>query len=245
MKFLISIFAMICAISYAQENPDWFWQNPIPQGNTLSAVQVVDANTIIAAGGGTIMKSTNSGSDWKIIFSEISATTHIEDLFFLDNSTGWASGENGVILKTTDGGDTWSKQDSKTEVTLKAISFIDDNTGWIVGDEGTIVKTTDGGSTWSAEDLGDTLKLEGVHLVSSDEVFITGWTYFSGMTFSTTNGGSSWSKRFSIENRGLYNLLFTNDNTGFAPGEWGMVEKTSNGGSSWTNTSHMSGDDLY
>lgn len=37
----------------------WFWQNPLPQGNTLSGVSFVDATTGTAVGrGGTVLRTT-------------------------------------------------------------------------------------------------------------------------------------------------------------------------------------------
>ena len=40
----------------------WFWQNPLPQGDTLSGVSFVDANTGTAVGGGgTILRTTDGG----------------------------------------------------------------------------------------------------------------------------------------------------------------------------------------
>jgi len=40
----------------------WFWQKPLPQGNSLSAVKVFDENTAIVVGSaGTIMKTSNGG----------------------------------------------------------------------------------------------------------------------------------------------------------------------------------------
>ena len=45
--------------------PQWFWQNPLPQGNPLTSIKFTDANTGYAVGYyGTIIKTTNGGSNW-------------------------------------------------------------------------------------------------------------------------------------------------------------------------------------
>jgi photosystem II stability/assembly factor-like uncharacterized protein len=37
--------------------------------------------------------------------TQTSGTTNtLRDIFFIDGSTGWAVGENGTVLKTTNGG---------------------------------------------------------------------------------------------------------------------------------------------
>jgi len=53
------------------------------------------------------------------------------------------------LLKTSDGGSTWTTQTSGTNTWLRSIYFRDSNTGWTVGNNGTILMTEDGGDNWS------------------------------------------------------------------------------------------------
>jgi photosystem II stability/assembly factor-like uncharacterized protein len=64
---------------------------------------------------------------------------------FLNASTGYAVGDEGVILKTKNGGNNWEMQSSGTNSDLNSIFFIDVNTGYAVGAEGCILKTINGG----------------------------------------------------------------------------------------------------
>src|SRR5438874_8127974 len=48
---------------------------------------------------------------------------------FVDANTGTVVGENGTIVRTTDGGNTWTIQASGTTQTLWAVSFTDANHG--------------------------------------------------------------------------------------------------------------------
>src|SRR5947208_7679638 len=75
---------------------------------------------------------------------------------FTDANTGTATGDNGTIVRTTDGGDSWSIQSSGTTNTLYGVSFTDANHGTAVGGGGTIVKTTDGGNNWISQPSGTT-----------------------------------------------------------------------------------------
>jgi hypothetical protein len=38
----------------------WYWQNPLPQGDALQGVAVLDAATTVAVGGYTVIKTTDS-----------------------------------------------------------------------------------------------------------------------------------------------------------------------------------------
>ncbi len=49
MKKIVFVFAFLLTISF-QVNAQWFWQNPLPQGNNLNSVEFVDANTAWAVG---------------------------------------------------------------------------------------------------------------------------------------------------------------------------------------------------
>jgi hypothetical protein len=56
-----------------------------------------------------------------------------------------AVGEYGSVLRTTDGGATWTPQSSGTSHALEAVTFVDANTGTAVGHGGTILHTITGG----------------------------------------------------------------------------------------------------
>src|SRR5437764_13530954 len=64
---------------------------------------------------------------------------------FVDADTGTAVGEYGTIVRTTDGGNSWTVQASGTTQTLWAVSFTDANHGTAVGAAGQIVGTTEEG----------------------------------------------------------------------------------------------------
>ena len=66
---------------------------------------------------------------------------------FINNDTGWLVGNNGVIIKTTDAGDSWTIQRNNIPSALSSVSFIDENYGWVVGYDlmnykGMIINTT-------------------------------------------------------------------------------------------------------
>ena len=71
----------------------------------------------------------------------------------MEENNGTAVGDFGTILRTTDGGDSWTPQTSGTTKTLYGVSFTDANNGTICGfDLGggsqIILRTTDGGNNW-------------------------------------------------------------------------------------------------
>ena len=82
----------------------------------------------------------------------------------IDADTATAVGGSGTILRTIDGGATWTPQASGTTNLLWGVAFVDANVGWVSGFSGTILHTTDGGATWTNEPSGTTNQLVGVAL---------------------------------------------------------------------------------
>jgi hypothetical protein len=58
--------------------------------------------------------------------------------------------ERGVLLRTTDGGDSWAPV-LAVENDLYRIGFLDGQRGWLAGSRGSLWKTADGGKTWAPQ----------------------------------------------------------------------------------------------
>jgi hypothetical protein len=58
------------------------------------------------------------------------------------------TGRFGTILRTTDGGITWTLQISQTQWSLLAVSYINANNCIAVGENGTILRSSEGGVTF-------------------------------------------------------------------------------------------------
>lgn len=127
--------------------------------------------------------------DWSSQNSGV--TTHLRDVFFVDNQTGWAVGNNGVVLATTDGGQNWTAQTSGTTDEFRTVFFIDANIGWAASFKlsNKLFKTTNGGATWTditPSNIGGA--------VISDIAFgnaMNGWMEGDSI-YKTTDGGTTW-----------------------------------------------------
>ncbi|HEY9113689.1 MAG TPA: YCF48-related protein [Bacteroidales bacterium] len=72
----------------------------------LQSVVFTDAETGYAVGGlfGTILKTVNGGTNW--IHQESQTFSYLKSVYFVNSEIGYIAGIDGVILKTTNGGDT-------------------------------------------------------------------------------------------------------------------------------------------
>ena len=139
----------------------------------------------------------------------------------LDKNEVVACGENGKILKTVDGGETWTVKFEKEGYDMIHVAFANAQCWWNNDNhKGVIVKTTDGGETW--QELPNT---EFVHLEwpdwirSSDLCVVDEETYFlftkDAVLWRTTDGGQSFtSTPFELEMVNHCELFFE-DETGY------------------------------
>jgi photosystem II stability/assembly factor-like uncharacterized protein len=153
---------------------------------------------------------------------------------FIDASHGWAVGEAGTILATTDGGAIWTAQSSGiVDGALNGVSFAGASNGWVVGDAGTILATTDGGATWTAQCSGiPDAALTSVTFVDASH----GWAVGdAGTILATTDGGATWAAQDSgISGFSLNAVSFTDASHGWAVGGAAVIVATTDGGDTWT-----------
>lgn len=118
---------------------------------------------------------------------------------FPDTLNGWAIGDSGTILHTSNGGYNWVSQDSKLRGYMVAIYFLNSRLGWALSwglssnYYGTyILKTTNGGNTWdtASYSVPDTY-IRTIYFQDSLYGFMGG---NPAILLRTSDGGASWKK---------------------------------------------------
>jgi len=108
-----------------------------------------------------VLYTSNSGVNWVTKYTGTRNSTWCWQISFPDNNTGYVciesfSGSPSEFLKTTDGGNTWTKLAHRLNAgySQQAIGFINSNTGWLGGWSDTTFITTNGGIIWSDAGFG-------------------------------------------------------------------------------------------
>ncbi|MEO8083007.1 MAG: YCF48-related protein [Ardenticatenales bacterium] len=90
-----------------------------------------------------IRATSDGGAAWR---SQGKPPKSINDLVFLDAREGWAAGDEGVLMHTTDGGDTWQRVgEGVTRDALLGVGIARPGVVYAVGTHGAIVRFTDPG----------------------------------------------------------------------------------------------------
>jgi photosystem II stability/assembly factor-like uncharacterized protein len=172
----------------------------------------------------------------------------IDDVFFLNASTGWIVANEfffvgSTILKTTNGGINWNLSTyPDTTILLRTIFFNDSLNGWMGGFGGVFLKTSDGGSNWTRCDVDtnflSTLPVTNFAFYNRNYGFAGGGQIdLAGMIWRTTNNGGLWESAI-VSPEPVYGIhVFDSLNIVGTGGdfEYGThLVTTTNGGTNWT-----------
>jgi len=106
------------------------------------------------------------------------------------HNTQWQIMPDGMVQRSIDGGATWT-QSTRASVAPTAGASPSPLVCWLVGPQGLVLLTTDG-TSWKRLAFPEAIALTRVQ--ASDEKTAT-VTAANGRTFSTTDGGVTWTSQ--------------------------------------------------
>ncbi|MFA5806512.1 MAG: protein kinase [Melioribacteraceae bacterium] len=150
---------------------------------------------------------------------------------FLNNNTGFITGNKGLILKTINGGLNWYKVKTSTKEIIFDLSFFNSKKGFAVGWNGTILSTNDGGETWysSGESITDNY-LKSIDLNKEGYGLIVGG---DGTVLRSSDFGSSWEKTKLNATGGFQKVRFISENNSIVIGSRGTILISKDKGETW------------
>jgi photosystem II stability/assembly factor-like uncharacterized protein len=163
---------------------------------------------------------------------------------FIDQNRGWVAGSNGTLLKTIDGGVTWSRAAFVTRDDLRDVYFSDESNGWLFARRDLwkikanernsyLLNTKDGGVTWrrvffNTPDVNTRFS----RLVFTDAQH--GWVFGeTGALFATVDGGEHWIPQKTATTHLLLGVAVTNNGRGFLVGAGGTILRSDDFGATW------------
>lgn len=196
--------------------------NVFPDREDYYDAFVLDANNAWVSGGrGLILHVTNNGQDFAML--ETGVQKAIYEVDFATAEDGVAVGQDGIVLKTGDGGKTWNR----IPIELPLLDWqvaqphyfavsrgADAQHLWAVGPVGAIIRSQDGGETWENLSLWCDMSFD--NFVTSDPADDPESTLRLNPCDVTLNGVS-----------------FPTNTDGWVAGEFGIILRTQDGGVTW------------
>lgn len=170
----------------------------------------------IGGTGSLFYKTIDGGATWTKLTN--APNTGYSDIATSAGIVTMACGSRNIV-RTVDGGATFTVMVLPWTTRMNALYFFDANTGVAVGESGTIVRTTDGGATWTRFLTGSTRAFAAVSFGSP---LIGTAVGDQGEIRFTTDGGVTWKWQFSGA-PALGDVQMTALDTGTIVGSQGLI----------------------
>jgi photosystem II stability/assembly factor-like uncharacterized protein len=116
----------------------------------LTDISIIDDTLVFVCGYGAIYRSVDAGRTWNLL----NATgDFFKSIRFYNTLIGYAVGYAGTILKTEDGGYSWSRLRNGNSLLnanwhFNTLCVLSASHLFVAGDHGILLETTDGGKHW-------------------------------------------------------------------------------------------------
>lgn len=217
----------------------------VPDADTRPANLVARPSGGLLAAGGfgfRMMLIDADGLSWHVA-NHADGGGFLRGITYVDAALAFAAGDNGMMLRSQDGGRRWEmvnrvfrratdpiRTDLRSDGSAYGIAFADANHGVAVGED-RLWRTQDGGQTWMrAPFVGDRVALQGVHFADAAHGWVVG---SSGTVLRTSDAGAHW-QAVSVDDDHVHlmDVTFASPQHGCLGGDF-KVWCTWDGGAHW------------
>lgn len=155
----------------------------------------------------------------------------VQALEMVDDLVGYAVGEYGTTLRTSDGGVTWEDRTQLGTFLPHLNDVLVDGSGALlaVGSAPGIFRSVDDGTSWNAVTNPTTGTLNSIFRVDALTLVTIGQ---SGRIYRSTDDGATWSQISNLGGQELIDQWWTDAQHGYIVGP-NRLRRTTNGGTTW------------
>lgn len=196
-----------------------------------------DMNTGILVGTAGIRRTTDGG----ITFNNVTSfpTSTYNHVYFLNSNVGYAVGLSaGRLVKTTDGGLTWTLNNIITSATHYDVYTPNDTLLLVSAASGVIRRSTDGGASFTNINTGQSFTVNRLKFKDANYGWCAGT---AGKALFTTDGGATWNNASTgLPSTTTFNDIdFIGSNQIVLTGDANYLYSTTDNGSTWTTINFL------
>ena len=176
----------------SDDGETWRQAEHVPTRSTLTSLFRVGDRLWAGGHDAVIITSGDRGKSWSRQHFDPGRLQAIMDFHFSDENHGVAIGSYGLVLATSDGGQTWADAkmvDEESDYHLNSMVRFSDGRRMIAGEAGYSYRSYDDGETWEAMDLPYIGSMWSAIAISDDCVIFLG---LRGHAMESCDFGMSW-----------------------------------------------------
>lgn len=232
--FVLLILCMGYGTARGQEEvlPEPAVLAPLADKSLLLDAAVADGKLVVVGSRGHILVSEDQGASWQQMAVPASAT--LTGVSFPDRDLGIAVGHDSLILRSSDGGETWEIVNwaPEEESPLLDVWFADAEHGFAFGAYGSFYRTSDGGENWSFEPISEwDFHLHHMARSGNGHLYIAAE---AGVIYRSGDGGETWAELPSPYEGSFFGTLPLNGDEVLVYGLQGHLFRSEDAGESWT-----------
>ena len=236
LAFVVALGLLVPGSVFAEEAV----QAPLAVESLLIDGVAVGSRLVVVGERGHVLVSTDGGASWTQ--ARVPVRVLLTAVHMRDERTGWAVGHDAVILRTGDGGETWTLayQAPEEELPLLDVWFRDERTGFAIGAYGYFLVTRDGGDTWTSRAISEddfhlnALVPAGGKESGSRRLYIAAE---AGVAYRSDDGGETWRELPSPYAGSWYGALALDEDELLLMGLRGHLFRSGDAGETWTRVS--------
>lgn len=195
-------------------------------------------------------RTTDGGINWEATSPLNGLSAAIMKLHFITPQNGWLGCEDGILLKTNNGGGHWEKLKANSSETIYGLWFANEKEGWaLIGNS--VYRSSDGGKSWKPVFLNEqpyeSPVLLSIYFLNRQKGWATGYNLGKsaensatsnpkGVIFHTSDGGETWTElETDILDKVLSQIYYSDINHGWLIST-DYVYRTFDGGKTWKLT---------
>lgn len=205
---------------------------PLADRSLLLDIKRVGSTAVVVGERGHVLLLAGGDQHWRQQAAPTRAM--LTAVYFHDPQLGWAVGHDATILRTSDGGRTWSQVYAapQRQQPLLDLWFADTQHGYAIGAYGLFLESRDGGLTWKERTISeDDYHLNHISHAGDGRLYIAAE---AGRVYRSDDGGRSWLALPSPYSGSFFGTLPLARDTLLLFGLRGKLFRSEDAGATWT-----------